>query len=167
MGTISAPRGARMNRRAIFFGLALVAASALAAPGMNAQSTKPNAPRPAASAAPARDGDRARVERGDYLTHHVAMCVECHSPRDRSGTIIRAEEFRGAPNPFPAPFPGVPWAIRSVNIRGLGGLPQEAVVRLLTTGIGRNGAPPDPPMPRFRMSNEDAEAIVAYLRSLD
>jgi hypothetical protein len=32
--------------------------------------------------------------------------------------------------------------------------------------MGRNGAPPDPPMPQFRMSRGDAEAIVAYLRSL-
>ena len=114
----------------------------------------------------ARTSDSGLVERGDYLTHHVAMCVECHSPRDRRGVIIREQEFRGAPNPFPAPFPGIPWAIRSVNIRGLGGLPEEAVIRLLTTGVGRNGSPPDPPMPRFRMSTADAEAIVAYLRSL-
>jgi hypothetical protein len=41
------------------------------------------------------------------------------------------------------------------------------VIRLLTTGIGRNGSPPDPPMPLFRMSTADAEAIVAYLRSLE
>jgi mono/diheme cytochrome c family protein len=118
------------------------------------------------TAAPSRAPESGLVERGDYLTHHVAMCVECHSPRDQRGRIISGEEFRGAPNPFRAPFPGVPWAIRSVNLRGLGDLPEEAVIRLLTTGIGRNGAPPDPPMPQFRMSRADAEAIVAYLRSL-
>ena len=134
------------------------------APG---QDSRQDASRPVRSAAPSGPANRSAIERGDYLTHHVAMCVECHSPRDRAGAIIPGQEFRGAPNPFPAPFPGVPWAIRSINIRGLGGLPAEAVVRLLTTGIGRNGAPPGPPMPRFRMSTEDAEAIVAYLRSLD
>jgi mono/diheme cytochrome c family protein len=120
----------------------------------------------AGSAPPSRAPDRALVERGDYLTHHVAMCVECHSPRDRRGVILREQEFRGAPNPFVSPFPGVRWAVRSVNLRGLGGLPEEAVIRLLTTGIGRDGSPPDPPMPEFRMSRADAEAIVAYLRSL-
>jgi hypothetical protein len=124
----------------------------------------PSQDQPASSS---RAPDPRLVERGDYLTHHVAMCVECHSPRDRRGVIIPGQEFRGAPNPFTAPFPGVPWAIRSVNIRGLGDLPEEAVIRILTTGIGRNGAPPDPPMPRFLMSRADAEAIVAYLRSLD
>jgi len=125
----------------------------------------PPARQPAATPA-ARAPDPRLVERGDYLSHHVAMCVECHSPRDRRGAIVAGEEFRGAPNPFVAPFPGMPWAIRSVNIRGLGDLPEEAVIRLLTTGMGRNGAPPDPPMPQFRMSRGDAEAIVAYLRSL-
>jgi mono/diheme cytochrome c family protein len=127
--------------------------------------TAPDA-RQAAPTPAARGADPRLVERGDYLAHHVAMCVECHSPRDRRGAIIPGEEFRGAPNPFVAPFPGMPWAIRSVNIRGLGDLPEEAVIRLLTTGMGRNGAPPDPPMPQFRMSRADAEAIVAYLRSL-
>jgi mono/diheme cytochrome c family protein len=145
----------------------LLLAAALALAGgtrdAGAQAARPSPPRPAANGA----GNAGAVERGDYLTHHVAMCVECHSPRDRSGAIVRGQEFRGAPNPFPAPFPGVPWAIRSVNIRGLGDLPEEAIIRLLTTGIARNGSPPEPPMPRFGMSLSDAQAIVAYLRSLD
>ena len=157
-----------MNRSFVSCGAALLAAAAfaLAADLANAQAERQTASRTPASA-PSSAASAGSIQRGDYLTHHVAMCVECHSPRDRSGAIVRGEEFRGATNPFPPPFQGMPWAIRSVNIRGLGGLPAEAVVRLLTTGIGRNGTPPDPPMPRFRMSTEDAEAIVAYLRSLD
>jgi len=105
------------------------------------------------------------IERGRYLTHSVAMCVECHSPRDERGAIIAGQEFEGAPNPFPAPYLG-PWAIRSVNLRSMARLDKEAVVRLLTDGVGRRGVPPDPPMPPFRLAREDAEAIVAYLRSL-
>jgi hypothetical protein len=34
------------------------------------------------------------------------------------------------------------------------------------TGRRPSGRVPDPPMPPFRLSREDAEAIVAYLRSL-
>jgi mono/diheme cytochrome c family protein len=143
--------------------IALATALELGAREACAQSAA--APQPPAKA-PER-ADPRLVERGRYLAHDVAMCVQCHSPRDDRGTIIAGQEFRGAPNPFRAPFPGVPWAIRSVNIRGLGDLPEEAVIRLLTTGIARNGAPPDPPMPRFHMQRADAEAIVAYLRSLD
>jgi mono/diheme cytochrome c family protein len=153
----------RMKRTAGF--CASIALAALAIMPLLAQ-TRPR-PADASQSTPSLAPDPRLVERGDYLTHHVAMCVECHSPRDRRGVIIPGQEFRGAPNPFTAPFPGVPWAIRSVNIRGLGGLPEDAVVRLLTTGVGRNGAPPDPPMPQFRMLRADAEAIVAYLRSLE
>ncbi len=107
----------------------------------------------------------ATIERGRYLTHSVAMCVECHSPRDEHGTIIASREFEGAPNPFPAPYPGS-WALRSVNLRSMARLDPEAVIRLLTDGVGRRGTPPDPPMPPFRLSREDATAIVAYLGSL-
>ncbi len=154
-----------MNRTALSRGaIPMAAALLVAASNALGQSAAPAAaPTPSAS----RPSDPRLIERGRYLTHDVAMCVQCHSPRDRKGAIIPGEEFRGAPNPFPPPFEGVRWAIRSVNIRGLGGLPEEAVIHLLTTGIGRNGTPPDPPMPPFRMSKADAEAIVAYLRSLD
>jgi mono/diheme cytochrome c family protein len=164
-GTISVTFVRKMNGKVFTSAVITAAALALAAPSARSQqSTNPRtAPTPAAS----READPRLIERGRYLTHDVAMCDQCHSPRDRKGAIIRGEEFRGAPNPFPPPFEGVRWAIRSVNIRGLGGLPEEAVIHLLTTGIGRNGTPPDPPMPPFKMSKADAEAIVAYLRSLD
>ena len=105
------------------------------------------------------------IERGRYLTHSVAMCVECHSPRDGRGTIIPSREFEGAPNPFPAPY-GAPWAMRSVNLRSMARLDSTALVQLLTDGVARDGVPPDPPMPRFRLTRQDAEAIVAYLGSL-
>ena len=150
-----------MNRTLVLGGAIVIAAASRLAPRASAQTSSA---RPAAASAVPNDPQL--VERGRYLTHDVAMCVQCHTPRDRRGALIASEEFRGAPNPFPAPFPGVPWALRSVNIRGLGDLPEEAVLRILTTGIGRQGKPPDPPMPRFRMSQADAQAIVAYLRSL-
>ena len=35
----------------------------------------------------------AALERGRYLTHSVAMCVQCHSPRDDQGAIIVGREF--------------------------------------------------------------------------
>ena len=152
-----------MRSRALSSGAILLTAIL----SLAAQDALGQAAGPRTGPAPSREADPRLIERGRYLTHDVAMCVQCHSPRDRHGAILREEEFRGAPNPFPPPYEGVPWAIRSVNIRGLGGLPEEAVIRLLTTGIGRNGSSPDPPMPPFRMSRADAEAIVAYLRSLD
>jgi hypothetical protein len=40
------------------------------------------------------------------------------------------------------------------------------MIKLLTTGIWRDGKPLRAPMPQFRMNRSDAEAVVAYLRSL-
>ncbi len=122
---------------------------------------------PATAPAPVAPAN-ALIERGRYLTHDVAMCVQCHSPRDESGAILRSQEFRGAPIPVEPPsFSRTRWASRAPNIRGVDAYPEAALVRLLSDGLTRNGRPPDRPMPPFRMAREDAEAIVAYLRSLD
>jgi mono/diheme cytochrome c family protein len=107
------------------------------------------------------------IARGRYLTHDVAMCVQCHSPRDDQGEIIRSQEFRGAPIPVTSPFPGSRWALRAPNIRGVDAYPEADLIRLLREGINRRGIAPQRPMPPFRMTREDAEAIAAYLRSLD
>jgi mono/diheme cytochrome c family protein len=40
------------------------------------------------------------------------------------------------------------------------------MIRLLTTGVWTDGNHLRPPMPQFRMSREDAAAVVAYLRAL-
>ena len=47
-------------------------------------------------AAPARPAPSGEVERGRYLVHHVAMCVQCHSPRDRYGELEQNRLLRGA-----------------------------------------------------------------------
>jgi len=45
-------------------------------------------------------------------------------------------------------------------------LTDDEIVRLLMTGISRTGKPPRPPMPQFRMTRGDAEAVLTYLKSL-
>ncbi|HUJ09266.1 MAG TPA: c-type cytochrome [Verrucomicrobiae bacterium] len=106
------------------------------------------------------------IARGEYLTHHVAMCVECHSPRDENGNLINTELFRGASMPVKSPFPGQNWAVRAPNIAGLTGFTDEQVLTLLMHGQAVGRKKPLPPMPPFRMTREDAEAVIAYLRSL-
>jgi mono/diheme cytochrome c family protein len=109
----------------------------------------------------------ASIERGKYLVEQVAMCVECHTPRDQSGRLIRAEYLRGAPVPVKAPpYPNVKWAIKVPAIAGLPGYSKEQGVRLLTEGVTATGRIPNPPMPRFRLTPADAAAVVAYLKSL-
>jgi len=110
--------------------------------------------------------EAAAIERGRYITHDLAMCVQCHSPRNESGEIRKSEEFRGAPIPVLSPFPGKPWAVRAPNLRGLEGFSDGAILRLLVEGVAHRGAPPQSPMPPFRMTSKDAKAVLAYLRSL-
>jgi mono/diheme cytochrome c family protein len=107
------------------------------------------------------------VARGGYLANHVAMCVQCHSPHDRRGDLIRDQLFTGQAFPFKSPYPSGPkWAARAPALIRLPGWAEEDFVELLMTGRRPNGHRPDPPMPQFRMSREDARAIAAYLNSL-
>jgi mono/diheme cytochrome c family protein len=106
------------------------------------------------------------VARGNYLVHHVAMCVQCHTPRDANGELDRTRLLKGAPIPVSSPFPTQRWAFAAPAIAGLPGLSNEDETALLTTGRRPGSDVPKPPMPPFRLSRDDAEAVVAYLRSL-
>jgi hypothetical protein len=106
------------------------------------------------------------VEHGRYLAEHVAMCIECHSARDAEGNIVQREKYLGGSIPFAPPWPN-DWAMRAPRNRGLVGYDDKAALRLLTQGaIGRDGHQLRPPMPRFRMTRQDAADVIAFLRSL-
>lgn len=102
--------------------------------------------------------------RGRYLVHDVAQCVQCHSGRTATGELDPARLLEGGRVPFTSPWPGKEWAPNAPRIAGLLGYTDEEAVRLLTTGIARGGHELRPPMPPFRMTVEDARAVVAYLR---
>jgi hypothetical protein len=112
------------------------------------------------------DPPAAQIERGRYLVHDVAMCVQCHSPRDESGALIETKLLSGAPMPVRSPFPGQTWAAKTPDLRGLNFLDEKQAINLLCNGIAHTGLPPQPPMPPFRMTRDDALAVYAYLKSL-
>lgn len=106
------------------------------------------------------------IEHGRYLVERVVMCVECHSSRDEQGEIIPESRFMGGAIPFRPPWPN-DWAIAAPRNAGLPGYTDELAIRLLTQGaIDRHGRQLRPPMPRFRMTREDAADVIAYMRSL-
>ncbi len=106
------------------------------------------------------------IEHGRYLVEQVAHCAECHSGRDGRGTIIESQRYMGGLIPFTPPWPN-DWAMRAPRNKGLPGYTDPLALRLLTEGsIGRNGAQLKPPMPRFRMTVNDAADVIAFLRSL-
>jgi mono/diheme cytochrome c family protein len=106
------------------------------------------------------------VARGKYLVEEVAMCGECHTPRDASGNLIEARDLQGAPT-WIAPVHADPnWAWNAPTLAGFAGYSDADAVNVLEKGIGANGQPIQRPMHIYHMSHEDALAIVAYLKSL-
>ena len=106
-----------------------------------------------------------KLDRGKYLVENIGMCGDCHTAHNEKGEPIKEQWLKGAELPFKATVP-MPWADKSANIAGLPGWEHEAAVKFLMTGIAYNGLPARPPMPQYRYSRQDAEAIVAYLKSL-
>ena len=104
------------------------------------------------------------VARGEYLATKVAMCVQCHSPRDEKGEILESRRFTGGAIPFRTPYADE-WAPAAPSLRSLGGFTDEQVVMLLTEGRAGDRPAPRRPMPPFRMSQDDARAIIAFLRA--
>ena len=106
--------------------------------------------------------------RGKYIVESVAICAQCHTPRDNNGNPDRSHWLQGSPVPFDPVKPDPKWPITAPRI---GGTPLPAsdgdMVKLLTTGIWTNGEHLRPPMPQFRLDQGDAEAVVAYLKSLN
>jgi len=125
---------------------------------------------PAPTGAFARSAQR--IERGRYLANHVTVCIDCHSARDWavfSGPIQPGTEGRGGER-FGEEY-GFPGTFYAANITpaGIGDWSDGEILRTITSGVTRNGRAMFPVMPytSYRsLSQEDAEAIVAYLRTL-
>jgi mono/diheme cytochrome c family protein len=106
------------------------------------------------------------VERGRYIVESVAMCELCHTPRTESGDPDKGHWLGGGPTQLRPAYPSPYWTQIEPRIAGRPPGTDADFVKLLTTGISRTGRPPNPPMPPFRMTRADAEAVLAYLKSL-
>jgi mono/diheme cytochrome c family protein len=125
----------------------------------------------AQQARPSREAGKGKsnenlVERGKYLVEGVAFCGQCHTPRDSAGNLDRSRWLEGGALWLQPAQPMADWPLKAPRIAGSPPGSDEELITLLTTGIWRDGKPLRPPMPQFRMSREDATAVVAYLRSL-
>lgn len=116
-----------------------------------------------------------RLARGKYLVVHVADCLGCHSDfhGDRFAIPLKAGTEGQGGYPFDAKL-GVPGLVQAQNITpdpetGLGAWTDGEIMRAFREGVNRNGEALFPMMPylAFRaMSDEDARAVVAYLRTM-
>jgi hypothetical protein len=121
------------------------------------------AQRPVGQAAVAAAGN---VQRGQYLVENVAMCGECHTPRDSQGQIDNARWLEGAPMWFTPVVSQPDWAYRAPALAGLPSFTDADMSMILEKGLQPTGRPIRPPMHVFHMTHEDTMAVIAYLRSL-
>ena len=117
----------------------------------------------------------ARLARGEYLVEHVTPCLHCHSTIDneifggdiKPGTIGMGGFQFGASD-------GVPGFVQAQNITpdaetGIGKWSDGEVLRAMREGVKSDGSAlfPMMPYPQFSIyDDEDAKAIVAYIRTL-
>ena len=112
-----------------------------------------------------------KAARGKYLVEEVARCQECHTPKSPDGQFNKEKWLKGATLNVQPIDPIKGWHKTSPDLTASGRLwqgrwGQAALVKLLSTGLGPGGNPADPPMPTYKMSQDDAEAVVEYLKSL-
>jgi hypothetical protein len=113
-----------------------------------------------------------RVARGEYLAHHVTVCMDCHSTRDWSkfsgplvpGTLGKGGEVFDQAMNFPGRF-----VSRNISPFNLKGWTDGEIYRAITSGVSRDGHAffPVMPYPDYnKLATEDVYSIIAYLRTL-
>jgi mono/diheme cytochrome c family protein len=122
--------------------------------------------KPEAAKAQTASAGGSDVARGKYIVEGVALCGQCHTPVDSEGNPDRRRWLQGGSVPWQSSRPNTDWPQMVPRIGGIPPAPDEDMVKLLTTGIWTTGARLRAPMPQFRMNVSDAQAVVAYLKSL-
>lgn len=113
-----------------------------------------------------------RIERGRYLVNDVVACLYCHSTRnwdEFAAPIVAGTEGQGGER-F-GPELGFPTTFYAPNITpaALGEWTDGEILLVITSGVTRQRAAlfTVMPYPSYNaLSKDDAEAIVAYLRTL-
>lgn len=108
------------------------------------------------------------AEYGAYIAGPVAHCLECHTTFGPEGPMFETALGAGG-----FEFPG-PWGVSvAPNITssedGLAGYSDDELKTMITTGVRPDGSHMLPPMPYHhfaKMTPEDLDALVAYLRTI-
>jgi len=109
------------------------------------------------------------VKRGFYLAT-IAHCMQCHARRPDGVYDFKNWLGKGG-REMTGPFGAV--TVRNITSHptaGIGAWTDAEIKRALTQSVSRDGRPFKPPMARHvfysRMTQDDLDAIVAYLRTL-
>ena len=115
--------------------------------------------------APAPLEGEALVARGGYLVNGVVLCGDCHTPRLENMAPDETRRLQGGELP-----PSGPPEVFATIAPPLAGIPahytEEQFISFLQTGVRPDGTHPRPPMPPYRLNEEDARAVAAYIASL-
>lgn len=152
------------KRNAVFFTACFAVAVLICIFGT--RNTTVHAQQANAPAAPAAKAAAGNVARGKYIVEDVAYCTNCHTPRLANGEFDRAHWLQGGPVFWQ---PAQPMQNFPQLVPRIGGTPPATdaqMITLLTTGLWTDGKPLRQPMPPFHMTKEDAEAVVAYLKTV-
>jgi cytochrome c553 len=109
---------------------------------------------------------QALVDRGDYLVNGVVLCGDCHTPRvegaGEGGPPDLARRLQGAPVPVPPPLANFAPALAG----GPANYTEAQFITFMQTGVRPDGSQPRPPMPPYRLNEDDARAVAAYINTL-
>lgn len=100
------------------------------------------------------------VARGSYLVNSVALCGGCHTDRTKPSAVL------GGNATF---VTGLPAPNLTSDATGLGSWTDTQIKDAFRNGVDSDGKPLSPTMPYqlfHNLTDADADAIVAYLRSL-
>lgn len=101
------------------------------------------------------------VSRGRELTEEVAKCQNCHTPRRATGELDKDAWLKGVVS---GPSGYVPDITAEGTIWMQWG--EKGMLEFLEKGTSPSGSKPSVHMPAYKLRHDDAEAIVAYLKSL-
>lgn len=101
------------------------------------------------------------VSRGKELAEQVAKCQNCHTARTATGELDKRAWLKGVASD---PSIYIPDITAEGNIWMQWG--EKGMLQFLEKGTTPSGANPSVHMPVYKMRHDDAEAIVAYLKSL-
>jgi mono/diheme cytochrome c family protein len=115
-----------------------------------------------------------RLARGKYLVEHVSGCFDCHSERTAAYGLPIKPGREGVGGFIWDKQIGFPGTLAAPNITpdaetGLGKWTDGEIIRAIREGVDREGNALFPIMPygQYRdMSDDDAAAVVAYLRTV-
>ena len=114
--------------------------------------------------------DAALAARGKYLAEHAIVCQECHTPKLETGEYDMTKWMKGATLPYAPIAPIKDWHKSAPDLTPNGTLWKkwgpEGIIKFLETAKNPRGNPAGPPMPSYKLSPEDAKAIVEYLKTL-